>query len=76
MPLIHRRVFYAKVGAANQSVEHMQEGNTAMVRFGSSINSRVLTGHMTGRSDRVVVVWEVDDIGSTDAALYSIMENP
>ena len=76
MPLIHRRVFYAKVGAANQLVDLMRDGNEAMARFGSSINSRVLTDHMTGRSDRVVVEWEVDDIGSMDAALSSIMENP
>lgn len=76
MPLIHRRTFYAKVGAANQLVQLMQDGNAAMVRFGSSISSRVLTDHMTGRSDRVVVEWEVDDIGSMDMALNTIMQNP
>ncbi len=31
---------------------------------------------MTGRSDRVVVEWDVDDMGSMDAALSSIMEDP
>ena len=76
MPLIHRRTFYAKAGAADQLVQLMQDGNAAMGRFGTSLNSRVLTDHMTGRSDRVVVEWEVDDIGSMDTALSSIMENP
>ena len=52
MPLIHRRIFYAKAGAAGQLVQLMQDGNAAMGRYGSSIDSRILTDHMTGRSDR------------------------
>ncbi len=39
MPLIHRRIFYAKAGAADQLVQLMQDGNAAMVRYGSSIDS-------------------------------------
>ncbi len=31
---------------------------------------------MTGRSDRVVVEWDVADMGSMDAALSSIVEDP
>ena len=54
----------------------MQNGSAAMVRYGSSRDSRILTDHMAGRSDRVVVEWDVDDMGSMDAALRSIMEDP
>jgi hypothetical protein len=74
--LIHRRIFYAKVGAANELVLLMQDVNSEMARFGPTIDSRILTDHMTGRSDRVLVEWEVDDIGSMDAALNQVMENP
>ncbi len=76
MPLMHRRIFSAKAGSVGQLVRLMQDGNAAMVRYGSSIDSRILTDHMTGRSDRVVVEWDVGDMGSMDAALSSIMENP
>ena len=76
MPLIHRRICYANAGAADQIVQLMQNGRAAMVRYGSSRDSRILTDHMTGRSDRVVVEWDVDDMGSMDAALRSIMEDP
>ena len=54
----------------------MQDGNAAMVRCGSSIDSRILTDHMTRRSGRVAMEWDVDDMGSMDAALSSIIEDP
>ena len=49
MSLIHRRIFYAKVGAANELVQLMHDDNSAMARFGSAINSLILTDHMAGR---------------------------
>ena len=67
MSLIHRRIFYAKVGAANELVQIMYDDDSAMARFGSDINTRILTDHMTGRSDRLVMEWEANDIGSMDA---------
>ena len=76
MPFIHRRVFYGKAGAADQLVQHMQEANEAMARFGSDMNPRILTDHMTGRSDRVVVEWEMDNIGSMDDSMSGLMSNP
>ena len=76
MSLIHRRIFYAKVGAANELVQLMHDDNSAMARFGSAINSRILTDHMTGRSDRVVMEWEADDTCPMDAAMNQVMANP
>ena len=76
MALIHRRIVYGKDGAANELVQLMQDGNSAMARFGSPINSRVLTDHMTGQSDQVVMEWEVDDIGLMDAAFNQVREKP
>ena len=76
MSLIHRRIFYAKVGAANELVQLMHDDNSTMTRFGSAINSRILTDHMTGRSDRVVMEWEAEDIWSMDAAMNQVMANP
>ena len=76
MSLIHHRIFCPKVGAANELMQLMQDDNAAMVRFGSSVVSRILTDHMTGLSDRVVVKWAPYDVGSMDGALSQIMENP
>ena len=75
MPFIHRRVFYGKAGAADQLVQHMQEANEAMAKFGSGMNTRILTDRMTGRSDRVVVEWEMESIGSLDDSMSDLMGN-
>ena len=76
MSLIHRRISNAKVGAANELVQLMHYENSDMARFGSAINIRILTDHMTGHSDRVVMEREADDIRSMDAAMNQVMANP
>ena len=76
MALIHSRIFYAKVGTTNELVQLIHDDNCAMARFGFAINSRILTDPMTGRSDRVVMEWEADDIRSMDAAMNQVMANP
>ena len=76
MSLIHRRISNAKVGAANELGQLMHDDNSTMARFGSAINSRILTDHMTGCSDRVVMEWEAEDIWSMDAAMNQVMATP
>ena len=67
MALILSRIFYAKVGTTNELVQLIHDDDYAMATFGSDINTRILTDHMTGRSDRLVMEWEANDIGSMDA---------
>jgi hypothetical protein len=55
MALIHSRIFYAKVGTTNELVHLIHDDDSAMARFGVDINTRILTDHMTGRSDRLVM---------------------
>ena len=76
MAIIHRRTFYGKVGTADQLVQLMNEGNEAMARFGAGLKARVFTDAMTGRSDRVVVEWELENIGDMDSAMARLMGNP
>ena len=76
MPFIHRRIFYAKVGSADQLVQHMLEADQAMRRYGTGMKTRILTDHMVGRSDRVVVEWEMDTVGHMDEVMGQLMENP
>ena len=73
MAIVQRRVFYGKVGAADQLVELMKEGDRALQSSGTSLKSRVLTDYMSGRSDRVVVEWEVEDLASIETAMNAAM---
>ena len=75
MAIIHRRVFYAKIGKAGPLVELMKEADGLMQKAGISLKSRYLTDFLSGRSDRVIMEWEVEDpneIGS----LYQSLGSP
>ena len=76
MAVIHRRVFYAKVGQADPLVSHFQEADKAMQKFGVNIKSRILTDHLSGRSDRVALEWELEDLSEMDAAFEGMMFSP
>ena len=76
MPIIHRRIFYGKVGSADRLVQLMNEGNESMTRFGATLKPRVFSDAMTGRSDRVVVEWEMENIGDMDSQMALVMGNP
>ena len=58
MSIVHRRVFYGKVGAAQELAAHMEAGNQLMGKYGGALKTRILTDNMIGRSDRVVVEWK------------------
>ena len=53
MSVIHRRVFFAKVGQADPLVSHFQEVDKEMRKHGVDMKTRILTDHLSGRSDRV-----------------------
>ena len=73
MAVVHRRVFYAKVGKAGPLVEHMQLGNQILGKYGTQPPSRIMTDDMTGRSDRVVVEWEVESTAQMNAEIEKAM---
>ena len=73
MAFVHRRVFYAKVGKADALVEHLKEGASFMGDL--KIKSRFLTDFQSGRSDRVVMEWEVDSFGDIDAEMSKLGED-
>ena len=75
MAIIHRRVFFGKVGTGDQLIQHFKEGNGALQRYGFNFKSRILSDHMSGRSDRVAVEWEMDGLGDWDSAFEVVMAN-
>ena len=76
MSIVHRRVFFGKVGTAEQLVQHLQEGDKLLQQHGASFKTRIMTDHLSGRSDRVAAEWEGDDLGEMEAAINQIMTNP
>ena len=76
MAIVHRRVFYGKVGMASPLVEHMRAGDQILGKNGARFTSRIMTDDMTGRSDRVVVEWEMGSVSEMNNALEQVMANP
>ena len=73
MSFVHRRVFYAKIGKADSLVEHLKEGENLM--GSGKIKTRLLTDFQSGRSDRVVMEWEVESFGDIDAEMSKLGED-
>ena len=76
MVVIHRRVFFAKVGMAEPLLAQMNEMNDRMAKQGISFKTRSLTDHMSGRTDRVVVEWEVENLRDIEEGLDRAMADP
>ena len=76
MALIQRRIFYGKVGTGEQLIEHLQQGNEFLKRGGVNIGTRVLSDHNSGRTDRVVAEWELEEAGDFDKAMGQVMDDP
>ena len=76
MAIVQRRIFQAKVGTADQLVNHLQEGEKVLRQHRVDFKSRILTDYMSGRTDRVVAEWEVNTLGEIDASMDQAMADP
>ncbi len=76
MAIAHRRIFYAKVGQAGPLVEHFQEADVEMKKHGIGWETRIYTDYHSGRTDRVVVEWALNDLADMDSQMQQIMEIP
>ena len=76
MAIVQRRVFYGKVGTGQQLIEHIHEGNEMLDRLGVNIKARVLSDHNSGRTDRIVGEWEMENPGDLDDAIERAMADP
>ena len=75
MSIIQRRVFFGKAGVADQLASHILEGERELEQRGVALKSRILTDYMSGRTDRVVVEWEVDDLREIEGALERAIDD-
>ena len=76
MTFVNRRVFYGKVGAAFQLIDHLREGEKLFQQYGAKFKTRILSDYNSGRTDRVVWEYEVDDLAVIDEALNKMMSDP
>ncbi len=76
MAFVVRRVFLGKVGVSDQLVKHVKEVDSILQQQGVNIKRRTLTDHQSGRTDRVVVEWEVNSLRDYEEAMGRLMSNP
>jgi hypothetical protein len=69
MALVHRRVFHAKPGMSSPLVEHIHEFAKMAAAQGTTVDDRILTDYLSGRTDRVVWEWTFDDWGHLESAM-------
>ncbi len=76
MAIVERRVFFGKVGKADDLIEILREGDALLNKHGVQMKTRILTDYHSGRSDRVQAEWTFDDVSGMDAEFQKIFENP
>lgn len=76
MTIIHRRVFYAKVGNSEQLVQHFHDAEATMNRLGIQFDTRIMTDYLTGRSDRVAVEWTLESMSDLDSMMEKLHNDP
>ena len=76
MAIIQRRVFYGKVGTANDLVAWANEMYGILQINSPQLSQRIFSDYHSGQTDRVVVEFEVDNMGQIDEALEKTMSDP
>ena len=76
MPIIHRRVFQAKVGQSARLVEHFGAAVRQMKSHGIDWNTRISSDYYSGRSELVSVEWLLDELTDIDADIARVIEIP
>ena len=75
MAIIQRRVFYGKVGAAGRLVEWAQEMYGMIAEQDQNMSFRVMTDNQSGRTDRMVVDLEAENLAAIEAIIEKTMSD-
>ena len=62
MTIVQRRVFYGVVGKGDELIDHLNEGVVMLRGVGMAIKPRILSDHSSGRTDRVVMELEAENV--------------
>ena len=58
------------------AISDVAPGAEILAKYGTQPTSRILTDDMTGRSDRVVVEWDVESVSQMNTELEKVMASP
>ncbi len=72
MAILHQRIFQAKPGQAAPLVEHFKSAIAQMSNYGIAWETGIYTDYYSGRSDRVMVEWVLENVGDIDADLEMV----
>lgn len=76
MTIIQRRVFYGKVGAAEDLLEWAKDMYGVIQINNPEIKQRILSDYQSGQTDRVVVEIELESMAQLDNALEKTFNDP
>ena len=76
MSIIQRRVFYGKVGSAENLVTWANEMYDVLRIKNPDLSYRVLSDYQSGQTDRVVVEIELENMAQLDELLERTMSDP
>ena len=76
MSIIQRRVFYGKVGSAENLVTWATEMYDVLRIKNPDLSYRVLSDYQSGQTDRVVVEIELENMAQLDELLGRTMSDP
>lgn len=77
MTIVHRRVFYGKVGRAADIVKLLKEFEAMAKPTGlAPKTTRILTDYQSGRTDRVAWAWEIDSLDAMMKRMDQTMADP
>ena len=76
MSIIQRRVFYGKVGSAENLVNWANEMYAVLQIQNPDLSYRVLSDYQSGQTDRVVVEIELENMAQLDELLERTMSDP
>lgn len=77
MTIVHRRIFYGKVGTADQIVKLLKDFEKMAKPLGFTPKAtRIMTDHLSGRTDRVAWAWEIDSLDAIMASQQDAMRDP
>ena len=67
MAFVTRRIFYGKPGSADELIEICTDASFMVRGLGIAVKPKVLSDLNSGRTDRVVIEWELEDLSETMA---------
>lgn len=76
MAVVHRRVYYGKAGKGGPLIDLLISGHETMKAHGMNFKTRVLSDHLSGRTDRIVEEMEAETMAALTDAMNGAMADP